>query len=126
MKERKFTKWQGLIYIIVIAVIFGGCVSICKDDNNGFKQVGYFKSNESPYTRIFSVYTEVTDIDSLAGYARKKPFTDGGFTTVLFFNNKENTPDVTFSAWNYDESKNDYLVFKFVKKGNGVEELTEY
>ncbi len=128
MKERKFTKWHGIFYIIVLSILFGGCLSICKDINDTtFQQIGYFKSETRPYVRIKSIATHVTDRDSLIEYARKATSGDtGGHTTRVFFTGEENTPDVTLVRWDYPEEYNKHLILKYIKKSNGEIYIQEF
>jgi len=67
-----------------------------------FEQVGYWEKGGS---RIYTVYVIELDWVGMNVYAGARPHKEGRTTTVLFFNDRNGTPDVT----NYSGSMHDVI-----------------
>ncbi|MCK4532641.1 hypothetical protein KAU39_02545 [bacterium] len=91
-----------------------------------FKQVGYYKKKlpNGSNKRVFSVYTPSNNGEAMKQYGRKQMYSAGGTTSVFFFNNLDNTPDVTFVAENFDKNYKKYWIALYVKGTTGKESLT--
>jgi len=88
-----------------------------------FEDIGYYKKNR---TRIFSVYTSSVDFTKIEEYAKNKPYTSGRVTMVYFFNDKSNTPDVTFIGGEFDKKYEKYCIAMYGKFPNGSEQFGRY
>ena len=92
-----------------------------------FKQVGYYKKKlpNGSNKRVFSVYTPSEKGEAMKQYGRKQMYSAGGITSVFFFNDLDNTPDVTFVAENFDKKYEKYWIALYVKGPTG-EEFAKY
>ena len=53
-------------------------------------------------------------------------YTEGGTTIVFFFNDKLNTPDVTFVGADFDKKYNNYCIAGYWKYPNGKEKFNKF
>jgi len=93
-----------------------------------FEQVGYnkVKTRSGSYSRVFSVYTSSLDFNAMEKYAKKQTYTPGGTTMVFFFNDRSNTPDVTFVGSEFDSKYEKYMVAAYWKYPKGQEKFQKY
>lgn len=103
------------IALLIIGIIWGSI------DSAGFKQIGYYKNH---HYRVFSIYTSTTNKEKIKKYAQKEMWSPGGITYVLFFNNKDNTPDVTSTGMKFNHKYDKYLIAQYIKFSNGKENFT--
>ena len=101
---------------------------LTKIDLSKFKSVGYYKKKLSSgsYKRVFSVYVSEVNWAKMEEYGRKQMYTQGGTTSVFFFNDLDNTPDVTFIAENFDTKYEKYWIALYVKGTTGEESFAKY
>ncbi len=85
-----------------------------------FETIGYYKKHP---TRVFSVYTNSKDFREIKLNAKKKMYTSSGMTMVFFFNDKTNTPDVTFVGAEFDKKYEKYCIAAYRKYPNGDEDF---
>jgi len=98
-----------------------------------FEDVGYHKKklDNGSNTRVYSVYVrgfqESAEIWSdMEQYAKGKMHTQGGSTTVFFFSDRSNTPDVTFVGEQFDSKYEQYCIAAYWKYPSGVEKFSKY
>ena len=116
------------ILLIVLMALILSCDSSKLDERNEqsikqvekFEDIGYYKKSPS---RVFSVYTSSVDSIRIEEYAKNKPYTPGGMTMVFFFNDKMNTPDVTFVGAEFDKKYEKYCIAVYRKYPNGDEDF---
>ena len=90
-----------------------------------FERIGYHKkASQGSYLRVFSIYTPGEDWSAMAKYAKSQMWSEGGVTGVLFFDNRENTPDVTFVGREYPERYDSFLVAVYYRWQDGSEQFT--
>ena len=101
---------KSFLYLFFVMMLFlacskkddGGQVPKKPDNGSGFEQVGFWQKSDN---RIYTIYTSDEDWTAMEDYADKKPYKTGKTTSVLFFNNRKGTPDVT----RYVGSMNDII-----------------
>jgi hypothetical protein len=101
--------------------------------NKGFVEVGYYKSStvfNSP-NRVYSIYVEdfmdSPDVwDRIERYGKSKMWSPKGSTTVLFFNNRQGTPDVTYTGINFPDRYEPYCIAGYWKYTTGKEIFNKY
>ena len=101
--------------------------------SNNFEQVGYYKKklHNGSNNRVFSFYVKnfsdkPTIWKKMEQFAKKQMYTSGGSTTVFFFSDRNNTPDVTFVAEQFDAKYEKYCVAAYWKYPTGVEKFSKY
>jgi len=101
--------------------------------DKGFVEVGYYKKTNqfNSDNRVYSIYVEdfkdspgVWDI--IEKYGKSKMWSSKGSTTVLFFNNKQNTPDVTYTGVNFPDIYESYWIAGYWKYTTGKEIFIRY
>ena len=75
-------------YLTVSSILIMALLACAKGP--AFEVVSHWEKNQS---HIYSVYTNVTDLDQLQAFADTLSYTLGKNTTVCFFGKKELTPD---------------------------------
>lgn len=95
--------------------------------SSSFEMVGYSKIKNSLHVnvRVLSFYTSEVDPAKIMQHAKAQSYTEGGTTTVFYFNSKENTPDVTFVKENFDKKYEPYCIAAYWKYPNGNESFKE-
>ena len=96
-------------------------------------EVGYYKSStvfNSP-NRVYSIYVEdfmdSPDVwDRIERYGKSKMWSAKGSTTVLFFNNRQGTPDVTYTGVNFPDRYESYWIAGYWKYTTGKETFKKY
>jgi len=114
----------GIMFIVYI---------ISQMSGNNFEDVGYYKmkTKNGSNSRVYSVYvndfSDSPEIwDKIQKYAKNKMYTAGGTTIVFFFNDKNNTPDVTYVGAEFDKKYEKYCVAAFWKYPTGKETFGKY
>lgn len=97
-------------------IILTGCSS-------RYEQVGYNKVviQNQGCRRVFSVYAADRNFAAMKSHARSKPYTPGGVTAVLFFDKREETPDVTLIGLDYPEHYDEHLIAVYWHCADGKE-----
>ena len=92
-KKRTTTK-VIFIFIILFSIIGIFILSFTHDRENysEFEKIGYYKNGK---IRIRSYYTSTMDFEKIKNHARTMPWTEGGVTHIYYFDDKENTPNVS-------------------------------
>jgi len=132
----KKKKWiGGILLLFALTIIIAYLIPVSDGDQNiaNFEQVGYFKKEHSNGSniRVYSYYVKKfsdnpTTWNEIERFAKNRMHTSGGFTTVFFFNDRKNTPDVTFVAEQFDEKYDKYCIAGYWKFANGVEKFSRY
>ncbi len=94
-----------------------------------FKDRGAHKAKnaEGRYDRVYSVYVSELDWEAMQKYAQTKEWDGPGTTTtVCFFNDIRNTPDVTFSGMDFSEHYKEAWVGGYWHHPNGNEIFVQY
>lgn len=110
----------ALLLLVILSCDSGGV--------GGFEQVGYYKKD---YHRVYSYWVkdfEETDAQwaAVEEYAKSRMWSEGGFTAVLFFADRENTPDVTYTGLEFPEAYEPHCIAGFWKIANGSMEFRRY
>jgi|GEM_PF-2598616 len=129
-----FKKKSGCLIITIILVLFLFFLLIVGTiSNRNFEDIGYYKvdTNNGSHSRVFSVYVkgfkDTPDIwEDIRKYAEDKMYSAGGMTIVFFFNDKDNTPDVTFTGAEFDKRYEKYCVAGYWKYPNGKVTFYKY
>ena len=118
-----------VVLVLILFVIQFGCNSI----NDRFEQVGYYKKQLSngSYHRVFSFYVknftdDAATWDQIRKCGKDQMFTNGGSTSVFFFNSRNYTPDVTFIAEQFDPMYETYCVAAYWKHPSGTDKFSKY
>ena len=93
------------------------------------KDQGVFKEKtpDGKLNRVYSVYTPDLNWEAMQKYAQAKEWDGAGTsTTVCFFNDWRNTPDVTFTGMNFSETYKDAWVGGYWRYANGNEVFVQY
>jgi len=122
----------SIIILVLLAIIFISYI-ISQINGSDFDDIGYHKKetlNGSNF-RVYSVYVKnFNDTpemwDKILDYAKNKMYTEGGTTIVFFFNDKSNTPDVTFVGKDFDKKYEKYCVAGYWKYPTGKETFNKY
>lgn len=94
---------------------------------SNFEMVGFYYRKTPPQLSVASYYTNSTDKEEILEYA-KKAFSWNGRETIIifFFNDRANTPNVTYSGVNWPEQYEPYCVAMYSKMPTGLESFEEY
>ncbi|MCK4642743.1 hypothetical protein KAU32_03805 [bacterium] len=92
------------------------------------ESVGYYKkdNDNGSYTRVFSFYTKSTNFESIKNHAEKQMWSRNGLTVVYYFNDRNNTPDVTFTGNEFNKKYEPYCIAGFWKYTNGKTAFNKY
>lgn len=94
-----------------------------------FKDRGVHKTKleDGRYHRVYSVYVSELDWEAMTKYAQAKEWDgEGTSTTVCFFNDFRNTPDVTFSGMDFSEHYKEAWVAGYWHHANNTEIFVQY
>ena len=116
------------ILSILLLIACGGSAS-----SDNFEQVGYSKIKLATGSnkRVFSFYVKnfsdnPTTWNEIERFAKKQMYTSGGTNLVFFFDDRKNTPDVTFVAEQFDAKYEKYCIAAYWKYPTGVEKFSRY
>jgi hypothetical protein len=108
----KVTAGITALFAVLVGVMVAGCSkpeavqrkTVVKEDGSTvvFERVGAWEDN---YNRIFSVFVSSKDWLEMETYGEEQPYRTGRTTSVLFFDDREGTPDVT----DYEGSMRDVI-----------------
>lgn len=76
-----------IAYFIIIATSLFACAESAQ-----YEDISHWEKNQQ---YVFIVYTQITDLKQLQEYAETKPYVDGQNTTVCFYNDKKQAPDIS-------------------------------
>ena len=108
---------KNIFSILLVCLIIAGC-----DLRPPCEDIGFWKKKG---TRVYSIYTRTADFKVIKEYARKKPWTPGRITVAYFFNDRDETPDISMYKIGYQIPKryDPYMVAKYQRLGNGKEKF---
>jgi hypothetical protein len=94
------TTVKSLIFFLSIMTLLVACskkddagrVPKEPDNGSGFQQIGLWQRNDN---RIYTIFVSDEDWSAMEEYAEGKPYKTGHTTSVLFFDNRDGTPDMT-------------------------------
>ena len=73
--------------------------------------------------RVWVFYTNSTDPAELERHAKRQFQTSRGMTAVLYFNNREMTPNILYCGLEYPEEYDKYLIATYHHFPNGTEKF---
>ena len=113
------------IEVILVLVILGLASGCGQSSSPKFEQV---RSWERGTVRVFAIYTPDLDWEAMKAYAVKKKWSKGDSTTVYFFNNRVNTPAVTYLQPGAEllERHKQYWVAWYRRQQDGSEKFLKY
>lgn len=114
--------------IVGVVIIMGACAPTSQPSlKSNFEMVGFYYRKTPPQLSVASYYTNSTDKEEILEYA-KKAFSWNGRETIIifFFNDRANTPNVTYSGVNWPEQYEPYCVAMYSKMPTGLESFEEY
>ena len=74
----------------------------------------------SQFTDKLSVWMQIFD------YANKLPLTQGGYTAVFFFNNRQDTPEIEYFTEEFEPASEARCVAGYWKYSNGTDIFRQY
>jgi hypothetical protein len=116
-----------LVLLALVALIISACMV-----ESDFVQVGFYRKVTAISTnRVYSYYVKNFEDNpemwkKMEDFAKSQPYTQRGITAVFFFNDRQNTPDVTLIGLEFPESYEPYCVAGYWKWPTGVEDFKEY
>lgn len=118
----------SIISLLIITLLFG-----CGEYSSDFEQVGYYKKEmpNGSNMRVFSIFVKNFQDDEstwakIIKYAKSQMYSERGNTFVFFFNDRSNTPDVTFTGAEFPTIYEKYCIAAFWKYPSGKEEFSKY
>lgn len=133
---------KKVIAILLVAAFLIGLVGCSSSSTNNssnttsvnleFELVGnYSEKMQNGIKRVQSVYVKnFTDNpqvwSDIQNYARKLSWVLGDSNTVLFFNDRSMTPDVTATGETFDMKYDDYCIAGYWKDPDGKEQFIHY
>jgi len=113
------------IEVVLVLVILGLASGCGQSSSSKFEQVRFW---ERGTVRVFAIYTETLDWEEMKSYAVKKEWSKGGTTTVYFFNDRVNTPDVRYLRPDAELPKRfeQYWVALYWRQQDGSEKFLKY
>ena len=129
MATKKISTTTKVAILIVVIFILMGFMILSFDNgckpSGEFEKVGYF-INEDPKVRIYSYYTQVEDFDRIKSHAQSLPWSEGGVTHVYYFDDRENTPNVTHLGVKLKPRFRKNCIAYFYKLTNKKENFTKH
>jgi hypothetical protein len=130
----------GIIIVLIVLVFFNinkpNRVNVTGSDVNRyeyFKQVSLHQSGNQygNFIKLYSIYVkDFVDTPEMWAqiekYGRAQLYTPGGMTTVFFFNDINNTPDVTIVGMEFDQKYEKYCIAGYWKYPNQSEEFQKF
>lgn len=72
--------------------------------------------------RVISIYVREVNLDAMQGFAREQAWDGPGTRTVVcFFDDRVNTPDVTFTGLDFSEHYKTHWIAAYYHQPNGDE-----
>jgi hypothetical protein len=128
-----------ILLVVAFLIGFVGCSSSSTNNSSDstsvnleFELVGnYSEKVQNGIKRVQSVYVKnfkdsPQAWSDLQSYARKLIWVLGDSNTVLFFNDRSMTPDVTTTGELFDEKYDDYCIAGYWKDADGKEQFIHY
>ena len=84
MKAYRYSKISTIVFLFICLIAF------CNEQE--YEIVGHWTKDDS---HAFTVCTKITDLDKLQEFGETMPYNFGKNTTVYFFTEKEQTPDIS-------------------------------
>ncbi|HMA61496.1 MAG TPA: hypothetical protein VKP78_02490 [bacterium] len=129
MASKKISTTTKVVILIVVIFILMGFMILSFDNgkkpSEEFEKVGYF-INEKSSIKIYSYYTKVNNFDKIKAHAQSLPWKKGGVTHVYYFNDRENTPNVTHLGVKLKPRFRKNCIAYYYKLTNGKGNFTKY
>lgn len=79
------------------------------------------------YNRVYSVYAPDLNWDAMIQYAKSKPWSGPGTSTIVcFFGDWRNTPDVTFTGMNFSDHYKEHWIAGYWFKEDGSQLFVQH
>jgi len=77
-------------------------------------------------TMIYSVAVLDLDWSAMEMFGQMQPHAEGGNTIILFFNDIQNTPDISQTGVHFDENFNPHWIATYYRYPNGTDRLIKF
>jgi len=120
MEKKRVSGCSVGIAILCLFILYIICDNL---KYSNFKQIGYYKQD---HNRDFSYFTSETDTLKILNHAKKQMWTEGYRTFVFYFSDPDNTPDITFTGWQFDPEYEPYCIAAYWKYTTGKEKFSTH